>query len=48
MPSFIKKLTTFARGQQGSAAMEKAREQVAKPENRRRLEELRARVSRRR
>ena len=48
MPSLIKKLTSFARSPQGNAAMEKAREQVAKPENRRRLEELRARVTRRR
>jgi hypothetical protein len=48
VPSLIKKLTSFARSPQGKAAMDKAREQVAKPENRARLDELRARVTRRR
>jgi hypothetical protein len=47
MPSIINKLTAFARSPQGSKAIAQAREQAAKPENRRRLEQLRARVSRR-
>lgn len=47
MPSLISKLTAFARSPQGSTAIAKAREEATKPENRRRLEQLRARLSRR-
>jgi hypothetical protein len=46
VPNLIQKLTTFARSPQATSALTKAREQVAKPENRRRLEQLRARVTR--
>ena len=46
MPSIIKKLTDFVRSPQGGNAIAKAREQATKPENRRRLEQLRARLSR--
>ena len=46
VPSLIKKLTTFARSPQGSTGVEKARQEAAKPENRRRLERLYARFVR--
>lgn len=46
MPSLIKKLTAFAKSPQASSVVAKAREQAAKPENRRRLEQLRTRVGR--
>lgn len=47
MPNLIKKLTAFAQSPKGTAAIAKAREQAAKPENRRRLEQLKARLVRR-
>lgn len=46
VPSLIKKLTAFAKSPQASSVVTKAREQAAKPENRRRLEQLRTRVGR--
>jgi len=46
MPSLIKKLTAFARSPQASSALAKAREQATKPENRQRLDKLRARMVR--
>lgn len=45
MPSLIKKIADFARSPQGSSAIAKAREQAAKPENRRRLEQLKTRMT---
>jgi len=47
VPNLIKKLTAFAQSPKGTAAIAKAREQAAKPENRRRLEQLKARLVRR-
>jgi hypothetical protein len=44
MPSLIKKLTTFAKSPEAKSAIAKAREQVAKPENRARLEQVKARI----
>jgi hypothetical protein len=46
VPSLIKKLTTIARSPQSSTWVEKARQEAAKPENRRRLERLHARFVR--
>jgi hypothetical protein len=46
VPSLIKKLTELARSDRGNTAVAKAREQAAKPENRRRIEQLRARLVR--
>jgi len=47
VPSLIKKLTAFAKSPQAGSVVTKAREQAAKPENRRRLEQLlRTRVGR--
>lgn len=48
MASLIKKLTDFVRSPRGRAMVEQARRQAAKPQNRRRLEQLRARLARRR
>ena len=45
MPNLMKTLTELARSPQGGNAIAKAKEQAAKPENRRRLEELKARVT---
>ena len=47
MPNLMKKLTELAESPQASNAIAKAKEQAAKPENRRRLAQLKARVSRR-
>jgi len=47
MPSLIQKLTAFVRSPQGSTVVDQARRQAAKPENRRRLARLRARMTRR-
>ena len=46
MPSLITRLKTLAKNPQASSAIAKAREQAAKPENRRRIEQLRVRVGR--
>jgi hypothetical protein len=43
VPTFATKLTELAHSPRARAAIEKARQQVAKPENRRRLEQLRTR-----
>jgi streptomycin 6-kinase len=43
VPTFATKLTELARSPRARAAIEKARQQVDKPENRRRLEQLRTR-----
>lgn len=48
MTSLVTKLTEFVRGPRARAAIEQARRQAAKPQNRRRLEQLRARLARRR
>jgi hypothetical protein len=48
MSSLVTKLTALARNPRTRAAIEQARQQAAKPENRRRLEQLRARIARRR
>jgi hypothetical protein len=48
VPNVINKLKAFARSPQASEAIAKAREQATKPENRRRLEQLKARVVRKR
>ena len=45
MPNLMKKLTELARSPQAGNAIAKAKEQAAKPENRRRLEQLKARVA---
>jgi hypothetical protein len=47
VPSLIKKLTELARSPQASSAIAKARAQAANPQNRRRLEELKTRVTKR-
>lgn len=46
MPSLIQKLTALAKSERGNTAVAKVREQVAKPENRARLEKLKGRVGR--
>jgi hypothetical protein len=46
MPSLMKKLTTLARSERGTTAVAKVREQVAKPENRARLDKLKGRIGR--
>lgn len=46
MPSLIQKLTTLARSEKGNAAVVKLREQAAKPENRARLDKVRAKMGR--
>jgi len=43
--NLMKKLTELARSPQASNAIAKAKEQAVKPENRRRLEQLKARVT---
>ena len=48
MVSLITKLTEFVRSPRGRAVVEQARRQAAKPQDRRRLEQLRARFARRR
>ena len=45
MPSLMKKLTDLAHSPQASNAIAKAKEQATNPENRRRLEQLRSRVT---
>jgi len=46
--SMMKKLTELARSPQASKAIAKAKEAAAKPENRQRLEQLKARVTKKR
>lgn len=46
MPSLIKKLTSLARSEGVHTATAKVREQAAKPENRARLDKVRARMGR--
>jgi hypothetical protein len=46
VPKLIQKLKTFARSPQAKSAIDKAREQATKPENRRRLEQLKAKITR--
>jgi hypothetical protein len=48
MSGFATKLTELAKNPRARAAIEKARAQAAKPENRQRLEKLRARWATRR
>jgi len=45
VPNLMKKLTDLVRSPQAGNAIAKAKEQAAKPENRRRLEQLKARVT---
>ena len=45
MTNLMKKLTELVRSPQAGNAIAKGREQAAKPENRRRLEQLKARVT---
>jgi hypothetical protein len=48
MASIAKRIKDFARSPRGQQLIEQAREQASKPENRRRLEELRKRYVKRR
>jgi hypothetical protein len=48
MPSIAKRLKDFARSPRGQQLIEQAKEQANKPENRRRLDELRRRYVKRR
>jgi hypothetical protein len=48
MASIAKRIVDFARSPRGQQLIEQAREQASKPENRRRLEELRRRYVKRR
>lgn len=48
MAGLIAKLRAFARSSRGQAAIERARREARKPENRQRLERLRARLGGRR
>ena len=45
MPNLMKKLTELAKNPQAGNAIAKAKEQATKSENRRRLEQLKARVT---
>ncbi len=47
MGSLIAKLRAWVRGTRGRALLERARQEAAKPQNRRRLQQLRARLARR-
>jgi hypothetical protein len=46
--SLVNKVKAFARSSQGRALIEKVRREVANPQNRRRLQELKERATRRR
>ena len=46
MSTFIQKLTAFVNGPQGRKVIDQARQQAARPENRRRVAQLRARLNR--
>lgn len=48
MASIAKRITDFVRSPRGQQLIEQAKEQASKPENRRRLEELRRRYVKRR
>jgi hypothetical protein len=48
MASITKRIKDFARSPRGQQLIEQAKEQANKPENRRRLEELRRRYMKRR
>jgi Zn-dependent M32 family carboxypeptidase len=48
MASITKRIKDFARSPRGQQLIEQAKEQANKPENRRRLEELRRRYTKRR
>lgn len=48
MASITKRIKDFARSPRGQQLIEQAKEQASKPENRRRLEELRRRYMKRR
>jgi hypothetical protein len=45
MPTIAQRLAALARNPKARAALDKARQQAAKPENRRRIDQLRARFS---
>jgi Zn-dependent M32 family carboxypeptidase len=48
MASLTKRIMDFARSPKGQQLIEQAKEQASKPENRRKLEELRRRYAKRR
>ena len=48
MASFASKLAELARGPKGRELIEKAKEYASKPENRRKIDELRAKLGKRR
>lgn len=48
MSGLMNKLKAFARSPQGKALMDRARRELAEPENRRRLQKLKDRATRRR
>jgi hypothetical protein len=48
MASITKRIKDFARSPRGQQLLDQAKEQANKPENRRRLEELRRRYTKRR
>ena len=48
MTAFTTKLAALARSPRARAVIEQAKQQAAKPENRRRLEQLRAKLAKRR
>jgi hypothetical protein len=48
MPTLAERLAAVAKNPKARAAIDKARQQAAKPENRARIEQLRARWTRRR
>jgi hypothetical protein len=48
MSGLVQKLAQFARSPKGQKLAGQAKEAAAKPENRRKIEELRQRISRRR
>ncbi len=46
MPSLMKKLTELARSPQASSAVAKVKEQATKPENKARIQQLKAKMGR--
>jgi hypothetical protein len=48
MPTFAERLAALAKNPKARAALDKARQQAAKPENKARIEQLRARLAGRR
>jgi hypothetical protein len=48
MSAFIRRVTDFLRSPRGRQLVERGRQEVAKPSNQRRLQQFRARLSKRR